>query len=220
MRLKNIKKTNKSGNNLLMSLFIFLSSCQFSGEETKERLPVLGLKEVIGEDSIYHRIADFKLVNQLGDTISQEEIEGKIYIADFFFTSCPTICPKMKRQMLRVYDAYKENDHIIILSHTIDPGHDSVKVLYDFANQLGINHHKWYFLTGQKDKIYELAQKSYMAVASEDSTAPGGYVHSGAFILVDTKRRIRGYYDGTSEDDVDQLIKDIKILLREEFEKP
>ena len=139
-------------------------------------------------------------------------------MADFFFTSCPTICPVMKAQMLRVYDSIQNKPDVLILSHTIDPKHDTVAVLKEFADRLGVESSKWHFVTGEKDDIYKIGQTSYMVSASEDPAEPGGYIHSGAFILVDKERRVRGLYDGTKPDQVDRLINDIDVLLQE-YEK-
>jgi protein SCO1/2 len=148
---------------------------------------------------------------------TQKDVEGKIYVADFFFTTCPTICPKMKTQMLRVFEKYKDNPHFMILSHTIDPRHDTPSVLKEFGQNLGLDSKKWQMVTGDKMKIYELGQKSYMVTATDDPTQPGGIVHSGAFILVDKDRHIRGIYDGTVPEKVDNLIKDIEVLLAEQY---
>jgi protein SCO1/2 len=140
-------------------------------------------------------------------------------VADFFFTSCRTICPKMKTQLLRVYDSIQNFDDVVILSHTIDPEHDDVPRLHEFASRLGVESAKWHFVTGEKDSIYNLAQTSYFVTAMEDSSEPDGFIHSGAFLLIDKQRRIRGTYDGTSEEDVNRLIKDIKILRKEYAQK-
>jgi protein SCO1/2 len=142
-------------------------------------------------------------------------MEGKIYVADFFFTSCRTICPVMKSQMLRVYESTKEMDDVLLVSHTIDPEYDTVALLHDFAERLGVESEKWHFLTGQKDSIYKVAQTSYFATAMQDNTEPDGFIHSGAFLLVDKKGRIRGKYDGTKEIDVNRLVGDIKRLRNE-----
>lgn len=175
----------------------------------------MGERDFVNGDSVYHTIPDFSFVNQDSSIITNKTYEGKIYVADFFFTTCPTICPVMKKQMLRVYEKYKENPKVGILSHTIDPRHDSVKVLKEYSTRLGINGKMWNFVTGEKSKIYEIGEKSYYVTAGEDSTAAGGIIHSGAFILVDTKRRVRGVYDGTKETDVTKLIKDMEVLLNE-----
>lgn len=190
---------------------------------TTKKLPILGEREAITKtvdgkeivDTVYHTIPDFKFVNQDSAEVTLKSFDGKIYVADFFFTSCPTICPKMKTQMVRLYQKFKGNPQVALLSHTIDPRHDSVHVLKVFAKNLGVTGTQWQFVWGDKDKIYEIGQKSYMVTATNDPSAPGGIVHSGAFILVDKHKRIRGLYDGTEPEQVDKLMKDIEILLAE-----
>ena len=189
----------------------------------KKQLPIMGeraidIKMVDGKevvDTVYKSVPDFSLTSQDGKIIDQNTINGKIYVADFFFVTCPTICPRMKKNLLTIYNAYKGNPNILFLSHTIDPDHDSVSVLKDFAERLGADSKQWLFLTGNRDSIYELATHGYYATALPDSTEPGGYVHSGGLILVDKHRRVRGIYDGTSAKDAEVLIKDIVILLDE-----
>ena len=189
----------------------------------REKLPILGRMEIqnveynggIQADTLYHTIPDFSFTNQDGQTVTQETFRDKIYIADFFFTSCPTICPIMKTQMLRVYEKYKDNPSVKILSHTIDPKHDSVAVLHEFADRLGVSSDTWHFVTGPQEDIYEIGQESYMVTAREDPEEPGGYLHSGAFLIIDKDRRVRGIYDGTKEDKVDELLKDVDRLLLE-----
>ncbi len=196
-------------------IVLFFVSCQ----QEEKSLPILGAKttETNGSilDTIYKTIPDFLFIDQDRNEISQATFQNKIYIADFFFTTCPTICPIMKNQMFRVYEKYKENERIAFLSHTIDPQHDTVAVLKSYANSLGINSNQWHFVTGDRETIYNIAQNHYMVSAVEDESAPGGAVHSGAFILIDKEKRIRGYYDGTDEKAVTQLIQDISLLLNE-----
>ena len=195
----------------------------FSCETQDKKLPVFGRSQIknvsfdggIKADTIFHTIQDFSFTNQDGDEVSQDTFKDKIYIADFFFTTCPTICPIMKTQMLRVYEQYLDNPDVLILSHTIDPKHDSVAVLHEFADRLGVSSDTWHFVTGDLDKIFEIGQDSYMVTAMEDKDELGGYLHSGAFLLIDKKRRIRGIYDGTKEDKVDLLLNDIDRLLLE-----
>lgn len=209
MKLIKIKYT------LYLSLLLIiaaLSSCQ----EEEERLPVLGPREVQEGDTLYHTIPDFAFVDQDSALVTQETFQGDIYVADFFFTSCPTICPKMKSQMLRVYEKYQGDDNVKFLSHSIDPTHDSVAVLRDYADRLGVDAEKWHFITGDRDVIFDIAQNSYMASALEDEAEPGGLVHSGAFLLIDSQRRVRGHYDGTKAEEVDQLMRDMDLLLKEE----
>lgn len=199
----------------------FFTACNSSGSN-QNTLPIYGEREAVervvdGEtivDTIYHSIPDFAFVNQDSQRVTQETVAGKVYVSDFFFTSCPTICPKMKSQMLRVYEAFKANPDVVILSHSIDPAHDTVAVLKDYAERLGIETTKWHLLTGDKDSIYAIAGQ-YLAAAQEDADAEGGFSHSGDFYLIDQQRRIRGHYNGTLEEDVDRLIRDIPLLLNE-----
>ena len=200
----------------------FLYSCSEGGANGKT-LPILGEREAVERevdgkmvvDTLYHQIPDFAFVNQDNQRVTQETVEGKIYVTDFFFTSCPSICPKMKSEMLRVYEEYKDNPNIVLLSHSIDPQHDTVAVLKDYADRLGVQSDKWHFLTGEKDSIYDVASKYLVAVQEDGEEAGGGFTHGGHFILVDEQRRIRGVYDGTNEAAVDQLIQDIPVLLKE-----
>ncbi|MCX2745122.1 SCO family protein [Mangrovivirga sp. M17] len=166
-------------------------------------------------DTVYHTIGNFSLVDQDSNVVTQEDIEGKIVVADFFFTTCPSICPTMAAQMLRVYEKYKGNDDLLILSHSIDPYNDTVPALKDYANKLGVDNDQWLFMTGELDEIFKLAEKEYMVTAYQDPQAPGGFAHSGAFVLVDEKGRPRGMYDGTKKDDVDRMMNDIDRLLKE-----
>ncbi|MCA4900727.1 MAG: SCO family protein [Cytophagales bacterium] len=183
---------------------------------TKEKpLPIFGQRDVIGADTVYHTISKFSFVDQDSAIITNETFKDKIYVADFFFTSCRTICPIMKTQMLRVYQATKEMPDVLILSHTIDPEFDTVALLRDFAQRLDVESKRWHFVTGVKDSIYKVAQTSYFSTAIEDKTEPDGFIHSGAFLLIDKKGRIRGKYDGTLEEEVNRLISDIKKLRRE-----
>ncbi len=202
---------------------VVLSATLLSCAESPKTLPYLGNKEAVEKtvdgkvvvDTIYHTIPDFEFINQDSVKITQEFVKGKIYIADFFFTTCPTICPKMKTQMLRIYEKYKDNPNVILLSHSIDPRHDTPAVLKEFKSNLGIKGNSWQMVTGEKAKIFEIGQKSYMVSAADDPTQPGGVVHSGAFILVDKDRHIRGIYDGTVPAKVDNLMDDLEILLKE-----
>jgi protein SCO1/2 len=193
---------------LTVSSFLLLLSCQTK----KHDLPIFGERIVTGADTVYHKIAPFKFVDQDSSIVTNETYKGKIYVADFFFTSCRTICPIMKTQMVRLYELTKDMDDVMLLSHTIDPEFDTVALLHDFAKRLGVEAKRWHFVTGAKDSIYKIAQTSYFATAMEDKTEPDGFIHSGAFLLIDKKGRIRGKYDGTKEEDVNKLIGDIKIL--------
>lgn len=203
----------------ISAVALFFSAC----DSQPQKLPILGNREAVIKtvngkevtDTLYHQIPDFEFINQDSVKVTQKDFEGKIYIADFFFTTCPTICPKMKTQMLRIYEKYKDNPKVGILSHSIDPRHDTPAVLREFMNNLGIKSKMWQMVTGDKAKIYEIGQKSYMVSATDDPTQPGGIVHSGAFILVDKNRHIRGIYDGTEPTKVDRLMIDMEVLLNE-----
>lgn len=195
---------------------LLFTACEVKKEE--KPLPVFGERYIDKGDTIYHTIAPFQFVDQDSSIITNETFIGKIYIADFFFTSCRTICPIMKTQMLRVYDSLKNDSDVLILSHTIDPEYDTVALLRDFANRLGVESKKWHFVTGVQDSIYKIAQTSYFATAMADAAEPDGFIHSGAFLLIDEEQRIRGKYDGTKEEEVNNLIKDVRRL-KEEYAK-
>lgn len=202
---------------LIFTSIIGFSCTSESDNNSSTELPIMGERYVDdNQDTVYHKIADFAFINQLGDTITNKDMEGKIYVADFFFTSCPTICPIMKKEMLRVYEKYKDQPNFKILSHSIDPTHDTQVVLKDFAEKLGVeNASTWNFLTGDQEKIFEIGQTSYLTTTMADQLQPGGFLHTGAFLLVDGKGRIRGVYDGTIADQVDRLISDIPKLLNQ-----
>ncbi len=163
----------------------------------------------------YHRVGSFKLIDQDGNETTENDFKGKIYVTDFFFVTCPTICPKMTKQMNRVYKAYKGNDDIMFLSHTVMPEADSVPVLKEYANKLGVSLNKWKFVTGDKKHIYDLARKTYFAAVTEGDGGENDFIHTENFVLVDKEKRLRGFYDGTSKEDVDRLINDIYALLYE-----
>jgi protein SCO1 len=205
---------NKPVSFLLIALASLLAiSCI---RQKENPLPVLGARSFNGTDTIYHTIGKFRFVNQDSQIVTNETFKGKIYVADFFFTTCRTICPIMKSQMLRVYEKVENNPEVLILSHTIDPEYDTVGLLHDYADRLGVKSSKWHFVTGNQDSIYDVAEKSYFATAIEDATEPDGFIHSGAFLLVDKQQRIRGKYDGTSDEDVNRLLDDIERLKKEQ----
>ncbi len=162
-----------------------------------------------------HRIGDFELVNQDGKTVTNKDFDEFYYVTDFFFTTCPTICPSMSAQMQRVQKKYKDDEDFKILSHTVQPEVDSVPVLKEYANLYEADPKKWIFVTGDKKIIYDLARKSYFAAVTEGDGGPGDFIHTENFVLVDKEKRIRGFYDGTSEESVDQLLVDIEILSQE-----
>ena len=164
----------------------------------------------------YHTIADFSLINQNGKTVTQDTYNNKIYIADFFFTTCQTICPIMTDNMVILQNKLKQDPDVMLLSHTVTPEIDSVAQLKNYALNKGVLDSKWNLVTGDKKEIYQLARKSYLAVKSNGDGGKYDMIHTENFILVDQKKRIRGYYDGTLEKDIKSLLKDIDILKQEQ----
>ena len=160
----------------------------------------------------YHTISDFSLVNQNGKTITQEDYKNKIYVADFFFTTCPTICPIMTKNMADIQEVIKNDDDVMLLSHSVTPQIDSVPQLKKYALEKGVIDAKWNLVTGDKKQIYELARKSYLAVKTDGDGGPYDMIHTENFMLIDKERRIRGSYDGTNEEDMQRLLEDIEIL--------
>ena len=163
----------------------------------------------------YHTISDFKLVNQNGDTITNEDYQNKIYVADFFFTTCVTICPIMTDHMVKIQEALKEDQEVLLLSHSVTPEIDTVAQLKRYAEEKGVDDSRWNLVTGDKRAIYELARKSYLA-AKDVPYNKYDLVHTENFVLVDKKRRIRGFYDGTDPEAIDELLEDIQILKKED----
>ncbi|MBP8033569.1 MAG: SCO family protein [Bacteroidia bacterium] len=201
-----------------MFLFVFIG-CKTTTTETKKLLlPVIGEKKlagVDGKDTIYHTVQSFSFINQYHDTVSEKTIENKIYVADFFFATCQSICPKMSSQLVHVQNAFKNDNNVLILSHTVNPLNDSVEVLNGYAQTYGAAKNKWHLLTGNKKAIYDMARYSYLVNALEDDGTAEGFLHSELFILVDAQKRIRGMYDGTDSVAVVKLISDIKLLKQE-----
>jgi len=186
----------------------------------EKKLPVYNPADVnprlVDESLIHirrdHKVLDFKLINQNGDTITQEDYKDKIYVADFFFTRCMTICPVMTNNIAKLQDVFINDDDIKFLSHSVTPVMDSVPVLKQYAIDKGVIDGKWNITTGPKKHIYDLARKSYFAVLDEGDGGLQDFIHTENFILVDKKRQIRGFYDGTDNDDIQRLIEDIKLL--------
>jgi protein SCO1/2 len=162
--------------------------------------------------SKYHSIADFSFTNQNGEIITQKDYEGKIYVADFFFTTCGSICPKMTTNLVEVQKAFINNPKVMLLSHTVFPETDSVAVLKEYAKKNGVIDTKWNLVTGDKRQIYAMARKSYLAVKLGKPEELYDMVHTENFVLVDSKRRVRGFYDGTKKEDIERLIEDINFL--------
>jgi protein SCO1/2 len=165
----------------------------------------------------FHRIADFSLTNQNGKTITQENFEGKIYIADFFFTTCPTICIAMTDHLLEIQSKILDLPQVMLLSHSVTPKIDSVPQLKKYALEKGVIDAKWHLVTGDKKQIYALARKSYLAVKDDGDGGPYDMIHTENFILIDPDRRIRGFYDGTDPEAIDKLWSDLQLLMEEYF---
>lgn len=166
-------------------------------------------------DTTYHTVKPFLFIDQYGEKVTEENVKGKIYVTDFFFTTCQSICPVMSNQLERVYQTYHGNGDILILSHTVAPEEDSVKVLMDYARLHGVNDRQWLFLTGDKKDLYRMARQSYLLNNDEGQGDEDDFIHTQNFALVDKERRLRGFYDGTDSIDVSRLITDIGILLEE-----
>lgn len=196
---------------ILLLLIILVSACQ-----SNDGLPVLSKKAEGSSNETYKKIPDFRFINQDSAIITNSTFAGKVYVADFFFTSCPTICPMMTQQMLRIYKQYETDDRLLLLSHSIDTKHDTVGRLREYANNLEVESTKWHFVTGEKAAIFEIAD-DYFNIVVEDASLPGGYDHSGRFTLVDQDGLIRAYCNGTDPAEVDQFMKSINKLLEDEY---
>jgi protein SCO1 len=197
---------------LLFLLPLAVIGCQSA--DRCQTLPILGERDVVNGDTVYHLIPAFRFVNQDSLWVTPASFAGKAYIADFFFISCPTICPKVKKQMLRVYHHFETDSRVLLLSHSIDVRHDTVPRLKAYSEGLGVDGSRWHFVTGDEGEIYDIAD-DYFSVAVRDANAPGGFDHSGRLILVDGLGQVRSFCDGTDERSVDQFIRDIECLLRE-----
>ena len=198
----------KFSNNYFFKFFIvFLSSCQTSPNE----LPYLGQTKLEKGKEIHHAVGQFRHFNQDSILITNEALKDYIYVTDFFFTSCPSICPRVTKEMLNIYQELKNDSQVKFVSFSIDPKRDTVKKLKFYADNLGIDHDKWYFLTGDKDATLELAN-TYFVAAFEDDSAPGGFDHSGKIILVDKKGHVRSFSEGTDPTSTAKIISDIKKL--------
>ncbi len=210
-----------------------------------ERLKTIGNYEVVQGDTLWQPIGPFHLTDQNGQPFTPRQTAKKIVVADFFFATCPTICPTVKKEEIRLWQAYKNDPRVVFVSHTIDPRHDSVAVLADYAQRLGVANSNWHFVTGPQDSIFALAERYLVAARPDDTSGSGGYTHSGALALLDTRGRKRAsaasltpelltardaaeaqglqlpppvpFYDGTKPADVDRLIRDVARLLAEDF---
>ncbi len=198
---------------LILAFGAVLWSCQ--SNMRPDKLPILGVPASDANgDSIPHRIPDFSLIDQDSNVVNNETFAGKAYVADFFFIACPTICPKTSREMLRIYEHFKDEPRLLLLGHTLAPKYDTVAALNRYAKNLGVTSDKYHYVTGDQQTIYKLAPE-YMNVALDDADAPGGINHSGYLVLVDKDRHIRSFCNGTDPVDVDRFILDIETLLNE-----
>lgn len=205
------RTTQQTLNKILLFALVFslISACQ-----DNEALPIYGKTKIEGTDTTYHKIPDFSFMNQDSQMVNNESLGDHIYISDFFFMSCPSICPKVKRQMLKIYDHFENEELVKLVSHTIDPKRDTPDKLKMYANNLEVNTNKWWFLTAEKGEIMDIADE-YFVVAIEDPDAPGGFDHSGKIILVDKGRHVRAFAEGTDPEDVDNFLLDIQKLVDE-----
>ena len=202
---------------LIYILIIVFISCN---QDSNKQLPIYNpvdfnpklVDKSIRDITKNHTVSDFNLINQNGSFITSEDYKNKIYVVDFFFTSCPSICPIMTNNMLKIQDEFIDNNEVMLLSMSVTPEIDNVEILKQYAVDKGVIDSKWNITTGQKKHIYELARKSYFAVLKQGDGGLQDFIHSPNFILVDNKKQIRGIYDGTDENEVSRLIKDINIL--------
>jgi len=210
----NLKRISWYG--LIINLILLFNCSESKKKEKvviKDDLPILSPKVYNGIDSVYRTIRNFSLINQDNQIVKGTDLLGKIHVAEFFFTSCPSICPIMAKNLLQVHEKFKNEKHFIIVSYTIDPDYDTPDILRGYAKKNEIDTKTWWFLTGSKDTIYSICSEDYLAFAQKDVKAPGGFLHSGFFILVDENGYIRGAFDGTSMAKTEELIENIKILL-------
>ena len=210
----------------MRTIFLFLAAAalfQSCKSKNDHKLPILGSREAVEHevngkmvtDTVYQTIPDFSYINQDSVQVTNKDFDNKIYVADFFFTSCNTICPDMHRNMLKVYEKFKNNPQVKLLSHSIDIKYDLPSRLKKYANKLGVQGNQWEFVHGSRDSIFNIAAKSYLVAAYEDAKEPQGLVHQGWFVLVDKQKRLRGAYDGTKKDQVQQMMVDMQTLLDE-----
>lgn len=208
---------------VLLVFSIIVISLFYFALKPKKSLPIFNPSDVNPElvdttvqyISKYHTIADFSFTNQNGETITQKDYEGKIYVADFFFTTCKSICPKMTTNLVDVQKAFLDNPKVKLLSFTVMPDIDSVSVLKEYAKINGVNDSKWNLVTGDKKAIYIMARKSFLAVKQGKPDELYDMVHTENFVLVDSKKRVRGFYDGTKKEEIQRLIEDINFLCTE-----
>jgi protein SCO1/2 len=206
---------------LILILILLVPSLAYlvltTGKHNIKKLQYFGPKSLAanGKDTIYHTIPAFSLIDQDGKPFGDKDLNNKIYVANFFFTSCPTICPKMQTLMKKIQDTddFKKLNDFKLVSFTVDPDNDTPEKLKEFSSLIKAEKNRWYFLTGNRDSIYDLAYKGFMVNAMEDKKADGGFLHSDIMLLIDKEKRVRGIYEGTSYKDVKRLIDEAKVLV-------
>jgi len=218
----NLKPSEWLKIGVLILVFVVGSTAAYQILQPKPRLPIYNpsdLNPAVVDDDLErvgrgHRIGDFNLVDQWGNKADSSLLEGKIYVADFFFTTCPTICIDMGANFQRIQETYQDEDRFHLVSHTVMPEIDTVEVMHAYGERMGAIKGKWHLLTGEKRELYRMARREYFAVMEQGTSFdPHDFIHTENVILVDEKKRIRGFYDGTSDLDIDRLIGDIQILL-------
>ena len=198
---------------LMLLLPLLVSIWIFQGEPHYERLDILGPVETTDEgDTVHHKIPDFELTNQHGEPFSLDDTDGSIFVANFIFTRCPKECPVMTSNMRRVQNHFGEMDNIKFLSFSIDPNYDTPEVLHEFADRFNIDHDNWHFLTGDKDKIHDLAKDGFFVTVKEGDRQATDYLHSELFLLIDRENRLRGVYNGMNEAEISKLKDEILVL--------
>lgn len=188
---------------IIIGFFIYLFAGTHNGDV---QLPILG--------NPGHTVGPFSFVDQAGDTVTQKDLNNRVTVVDFFYTTCPGICPRMNRNMDKLYETFKNDSSFQILSNTVDPDHDSVPVLEKYSEQYGASPGIWKFLTGKKSELYHVAVQQYLLSAADSTGVTSTFVHTQYFALVDQQRQIRGFYDGLKKGDLSKLRRDIRILLR------
>jgi protein SCO1/2 len=203
---------------LLLIPVLFIGWYVYNKQEQKpiRTLPYFGKKLYNNEkDTVYHTVKSFSFINQFNESVTDETTKNTIYVTDFFFTTCQSICPVMSTQLERVYHQFKNDKDVLILSHTVSPEEDSVNILMDYAKLHGVKDRKWLFLTGDKKQLYDMARKSYLLNMEEGNGDENDFIHTQNFALIDKEKHLRGFYDGTDSVDVTRLITDIKLLQEE-----
>lgn len=218
----NLKPSEWLKIGVLILVFVVGSTAAYQILQPKPRLPIYNpsdLNPAVVDDDLErvgrgHRIGDFDLIDQWGNKADSSLLQGKIYVADFFFTTCPTICIDMGANFQRIQETYKDEDRFQLVSHTVMPEIDTVEVMHAYGERMGAIKGKWHLLTGEKRELYRMARREYFAVMEQGTSFDEhDFIHTENVILVDEKKRIRGFYDGTSDLDIDRLIGDIQILL-------